>query len=231
MLPSWGTVTDPAGDCSFTADDGKLTIGIPADCATAHNLCAELDNMNAPRVLTAVNGDFDLEVKVEAAFAPGTRIGAGSRVPYQGAGLTVIADHANYIRLERASMLFDGHRDYINFEIRVDGHLERFGSNEKFPLDATRPVWLRLERRGHKMRGGMRQEGGEWAWGESKALESAAWAGERLETGVHAACSSMAAFAPVFSELKREAAKEDAAGQTEPPTPAPAGGEPLPEKP
>ncbi len=201
IIKEWGDVTDPAGDCTFEADQGKLVITVPAECPKAHNLCAELSNMDAPRVLQTLDGDFDLQVKVDGTFEPGKEHGTGSRVPYQGAGLVVIADAANYIRMERATMLFGELRNYINFEIRVDGELQRFGSNEKFPLDPAKPVWLRLERRGETMRGGMSHDGREWSWGEAKELTSKSWAKESLQAGVHAVSSSSGKFAPVFAEF------------------------------
>ncbi len=201
VIKDWGSVTDPAGDCTFHANQGKLVITVPAECPRAHNLCAELSNMDAPRVLQTLDGDFDLQVKVDGTFEPGKEHGTGSRVPYQGAGLVVIADAANYIRMERATMLFGELRNYINFEIRVDGELQRFGSNEKFPLDPAKPVWLRLERRGETMRGGMSHDGREWSWGEAKELTSKSWAKESLQAGVHAVSSSSGKFAPVFAEF------------------------------
>lgn len=201
VIREWGQVTDPAGDCKVATDKGKLVITVPANCPKAHGFSAELGNMDAPRVMQKVEGDFDLQVKVDGTFAPGEEHGSGSRLPYQGAGLTVMADATNYIRMERAVMLYGEIRHYINFEIRVDGELQRFGSNEKFPLDETKPVWLRLERREDMMRGGMSHDGKEWTWGEAKELTPKAWDAKPVQAGVHAISSSMEEFAPVFAEL------------------------------
>lgn len=213
-IKGWGKVTDPAGTCKLEGQEegAKLAITLPAGAEKAHNLCIELDSMDAPRVQREMSGDFELQVKVEAAFEPGEEVLPGSRVPYLGAGLNIMADERNYIRLERASMRFDTPepRQYINFEIRVDGQLQKFGSNEKWPLDPEQPVWLRLERAGGAVRGAISHDGKDWHWGEAKKLTGTAWEVDKVKAGVHAISSCPAEFAPVFSEFLLEDVEPEA---------------------
>src|SRR5688572_24686505 len=102
-VKGWGEAIDPAGDCKFEQKDGKLTIIVPGS-AEPHDLSAELKSSTAPRVFTPLNGDFDMQVKVEGEFQPGGESTQAGRTGYTGAGLVVFADAENYVRLERATL-------------------------------------------------------------------------------------------------------------------------------
>src|SRR5262249_17305731 len=97
-LEGWGELTDPDGDCTIGADRGKLTITVPG---TPHNLTGPAGNTSAPRILRPVTGDFPAQVKVTGDFQPGHPKG------FNGAGLLLWADNANYVRLERNVWLDD----------------------------------------------------------------------------------------------------------------------------
>jgi hypothetical protein len=115
---------------------------------------------------------------------------------------TLIGDEKNFVRIERAS-LNRGEEDvpYINFEIRVDGQLERIGNTGDFKIDGENPVWFRLERKGDKMLGSMSQDGKNWVSGEPKELRAEAWQKPNVAGGVAAISTSVKSFAPVYADL------------------------------
>ncbi len=200
-IKGWGAPVDPAADCSFKKDGNKLIINV-AGSARPHDLSSELDSMTAPRVLQPLQGDFLLQVRVDGEFKPGGESTQEGRTGYTGAGLVVMADEKNFVRIERAS-LNHGEEDvpYINFEIRVDGRLERIGTTGDFKFDGENPVWFRLERKGDKMLGSMSQDGKNWVSGEPKELRADAWQKPGVSGGVAAISTSVKSFAPVFADL------------------------------
>jgi regulation of enolase protein 1 (concanavalin A-like superfamily) len=200
-IKGWGAPVDPAADCSFKTDGTKLIINV-AGSAKPHDLSSELGSMTAPRVLQPLKGDFLLQVRVDGEFKPGGESTQEGRTGYTGAGLVVMADEKNFVRIERAS-LNRGEEDvpYINFEIRVDGQLERIGNTGDFKIDGENPVWFRLERKGDKMLGSMSQDGKNWVSGEPKELRAEAWQKPNVAGGVAAISTSVKSFAPVYADL------------------------------
>ena len=70
-IKGWGTVVDDEGVCRFTVERDRVAIAIPW---TVHALSAERRQMNAPRVLREVEGDFLAEVSTSRATSrPGPR--------------------------------------------------------------------------------------------------------------------------------------------------------------
>ena len=65
----WGTATDPDGDCQFFVADETLLISVPG--TQSHDLAADIETVNAPRVLQSVRGDFVVQARVDGRFAPG----------------------------------------------------------------------------------------------------------------------------------------------------------------
>ncbi|PHQ31598.1 DUF1349 domain-containing protein [Rhodopirellula bahusiensis] len=201
-MEGWGTPINPAGDCSFAASDEDLTIVVPGT-ETPHDLSPELESSTAPRVVQPVSGDFVVEVRVDGMFQPGDESTQPGRTGYTGAGLVVFADEGNFIRLERATL----HRQagepepYTNFEIRVDGRLERIGIVGELPADQSKPTWLRLERKGDLMLGSVSLDGNNWEHGDPKELRAEAWAGNGIVAGVAAISTSKGNFEPRYSAL------------------------------
>jgi hypothetical protein len=145
-LKGWGELIDPDGDCKVALDGGKLTVQVPG---TAHDLSAELQRRNAPRVLGEVRGDFIAEVRVGGEFKPSDTSTVDSRRPYNGAGLLLFKDDDNYISLHRGAVTLNtGVRQYLNFELRKDGGL--VVSRYEVELE-DKDAYLRLERRGDKV--------------------------------------------------------------------------------
>jgi regulation of enolase protein 1 (concanavalin A-like superfamily) len=170
--------------------------------------------MDAPRVLRKVGGDFVVEVKVDGTFNPSDQSTAERHVGYDGAGLVVLADDKNYVRIERATLHFQGKnpRPYTAFEIRADGDVVRLGDLLDFPTVAGKPTWLRLERKGHVMAGAMSQDGVHWKYGTPKKLETKAWDGDEVRVGVLAVTTCPEPFAPNLSDYSLQKTPEATAG-------------------
>lgn len=191
QIPGWGRSVDLDGTCEFLLEDGTLTITAPGP---VNDLSAELHVMNAPRVVRDVDGDFITEVKVSGTFEPG-EAGLLVRTPYNGAGLLLMADHQNYLRLERATLVSRGQRrPYTNFELRVGGRVQRFGRVDDYPLDEASPTWLRLERRGNTIYAAVSHEEGTWHYIGSKTAELP----DRVLIGVATVNASTHPFSPQF---------------------------------
>lgn len=155
-LEPWGRAIDPDGDCTIKADAGGVVFEVPG---TLHDLSAEIGQLNAPRLLREVEGDFVAQVKVAGPLEPGA---AGTRVksiPYYGAGLVLWLDDANYIRFERGA----GYRNekintFATFESRRDGAFGARSNGKLAPGDA----WLRLERHGRTIDAATSPDGKTW---------------------------------------------------------------------
>jgi len=87
QLDSGWSWMDPLGDCSYSlsASPGHLRLRVPNG---GHDL---YENVNAPRMLRSINGDFVATTKVTM----------NPMYNYQGSGLLIWQDQDNYVRLER----------------------------------------------------------------------------------------------------------------------------------
>jgi RNA polymerase sigma factor (sigma-70 family) len=200
-LRGWGTTLDPAGDCKFTLEKDKLTITVPG---SDHALCIERGQMNAPRVLQDVEGDFILQVKVSGDYPAEATSVVEKRTAFHGAGLLLWQDEKNYIRLEKARLNSNGAVGYVSWELREDGEFARVGDTRDAPTDA-KEVYLRLERRDGKVFGSLSADGNQWTALEPMAVELP----KKVKVGVVAGQNTSTGFAPEFSEFKlyREAAR------------------------
>jgi regulation of enolase protein 1 (concanavalin A-like superfamily) len=200
-LGRWGAGTDPDGDCTFFVAKKSLLISVPGS-GGPHDLAAEIDTANAPRVLRPVCGDFTIQVRVDGRFAPGMDSSKPGRVPYNGAGLVAMMDSENVVTLARAALQRkDGDPEsYANFEIRTGGQLQRIGvtGDQRLPKDG--PVFLRLERRSSQFHGAVSEDGSSWRALEPKEIPSD-WPKD-LQAGVIAISTSKDEFNPRFSQLQ-----------------------------
>ena len=156
---AWQNPVDPDGDCNFEVDrsEGKVRIIVPG---RAHLLSAEVGQVNAPRILRGIKGDFDLSVRIAGTNHPRGRPTTNMYSPYHGAGLIIWQDEENYVRLEIATDLLNGkERPYVNFEYRKEGALavssgmrNEDGSNQ-----------LRLRRRGDEIFASFGPDGVRWS--------------------------------------------------------------------
>lgn len=200
-LGKWGVAVNPDGDCRFQLTKSSLIISVPGS-ERPHDLAAEIDCINAPRVLKSANGDFTLQVRIEGRFAPGDQSTKPGRTGYNGAALVAMVDPQNVATLARAVLQRSGEAPtpYLNFEIRVNGALLRMGStgDRTIPLDG--PLYLRLERRGQKLIGAASVNGQTWDVLPAKDVP-ASWPGN-LSVGVAAISTSREEFSPHFSQLQ-----------------------------
>ncbi|HRJ09274.1 MAG TPA: hypothetical protein PLP58_11930, partial [Prosthecobacter sp.] len=199
-LPGWGTAVNPDGDCTFFVADDALLISVPG--SRPHDLAADINTTNAPRVLQSVRGDFTIQVMIEGRFAPGGDSTKAGRTGYNGAALVALFDDRNVVTLARAVLQRPGEdaMPYANFEIRVAGELQRIGLTGDHPLPKEGPIFLRLERRGSKFLAGVSVDGISWDVLEPKQIP-ADWPKE-LQTGVAAISTSKDEFNPRFSKLQ-----------------------------
>jgi RNA polymerase sigma factor (sigma-70 family) len=194
-LKGWGTALDPADDCKFTVAPDTLTVTVPG---TDHALCIERNQMNAPRVLRDVEGDFILQVKVAGEFPDGGTSVVATRRAFHGAGLVLWQDENTYIRLERAKLTDgDENMSYGSFELRKDGKFERVGNGAEVPL-ADQAAFLRLERHGDTVLAAVGADGLRWTWFEPLEVALA----KKLQVGIVAGQNTSKGFAPEFSKLR-----------------------------
>lgn len=193
-LDGWGTACDVDGDCTFTPADKVLKVEVPGQF---HSLEIEAGNLNAPRVLTEVDGDFVLAVKVTGDFkAGGKSTNPNPRgVPYNAAGILVWSDADNFIRLERAAFARNGKlTTTVAFEEREGGYRGAVHNEVAKGGDC----WLRMERKGSRISGLISYDG---KTGTKLKPIDTVWPA-KLKVGVHAINTASEAFAPSFEEFK-----------------------------
>ena len=195
-LPNWGRIMNPDGDCNFYLGKDGVVINVPA---TPHDLAAEIDRTNAPRILQDIEGDFSIQVRTDGRFEPGELSTQAGRTAYNGAALIVSANPENVVTLARAVLQHPGGKPayYANFEIRSSGSLQRIGLTGDCALPAQGPVYLRLERRGSEITGAISLNGADWKPLGKKEIPSN-WPA-KLDAGIAAINTSEFEFAPRFS--------------------------------
>jgi regulation of enolase protein 1 (concanavalin A-like superfamily) len=190
-LAGWGKLVDPDGDCNVSAEGKALLMNIPG---TLHDLNADIDKYNAPRVLREVDGDFAIQVKVVGDFKPGTKALREKSLPYNGGGLFVWRDSDNFIRLERGAVVNKGKvGTFAIFEEREGGSRGAQHNGQLTPGTA----YLKIERRGSRIYGFTSKDGKHWA--QLKPIDTV-WPSE-LKVGINAINSSNEPFQVRFEEL------------------------------
>lgn len=191
-VEGWGAFTDPDGDCNVSESDGVVTIAVPG---TPHDLSAELERMNAPRIVREVSGDFIVEVKTLGRPDPEESLIA-ERAAYQGSGLLLMKDGASYVRLERAAVVRpDDAVRYVNFEMRQERKLHPAHAAR---LNEDGDLYLRLERRGKHVLGAVSQDRLRWVYLEPFEIDL----GEQVQVGVAAVNGTSRSFDARFKELQ-----------------------------
>lgn len=157
-LAKWGTPVNPDGDCTFRAENGKLTITVPDGL---HDLWpgrpVPSQSFNAPRVLQAVTGDFVMQVKVSADWKP-----------YQtdtnyGAGLVVWDSETSLLRRERHVFMLNGQPQCFSTPLYLrDGKRLDDRKLETADYYQGRSTWLRVERRGQDVTTSISHDGKSW---------------------------------------------------------------------
>jgi regulation of enolase protein 1 (concanavalin A-like superfamily) len=143
-ISGWGEAIDPDKDCSVAAGVGKLFISLPG---TDHALMPERGRTNAPRVMQAFTGAFDMQVKVSGEFPDGPKCVVPGRTAYQGAGLLVWLDEKNNLKLARAQSVMKGKTyQYFLLEFRHEGQRGWLQFGRDVPRIAPNgTVYLRLQ--------------------------------------------------------------------------------------
>ncbi len=156
-IAGWGDAVDPDRDCRIGLEGSKLSISIPG---TKHDLSAETGEMNSPRVLREMGGDFVAQAKVAGNIRHSGKRTSERSLAYHGAGLLLWQDDKTYIRLERAAVVREDGQvvHYANFELRRDG--EPVASNGIQVPDQD--TYLRLERRNDRVYGLVSVDGYRW---------------------------------------------------------------------
>jgi regulation of enolase protein 1 (concanavalin A-like superfamily) len=190
-IAGWGSAIDPDGDCKIAVDGKALVVEVPAKL---HDLNADIDKFNAPRVLREVEGDFNIQVKVVGEFKPGAKSLNPKSLPFNGAGIFVWRDSDNYIRLERAGVVRQGKLNtFAVFEEREGGSRSAQNNGPLTPGTA----YLRMERRGSRIAGFVSKDGKHWT--ALRPIDTV-WPAE-LKIGFNAINSSDAPFTVRFEEF------------------------------
>jgi regulation of enolase protein 1 (concanavalin A-like superfamily) len=190
-LPGWGNVVDLDGDCNVRTEGKALVMSIPG---SLHDLNADIDKYNAPRVLREVEGNFSIQVKVVGDFKPGPKSMRAKGLPFNGGGIFVWRDSDNYIRLERGAVINRGKLGtFAIFEEREGGSSGAQHNGQLTPGT----TYLRLERRGSRIYGFTSKDGQHWS--ELKPIDTV-WPAQ-LKVGVDAINSSNEPFKVRFEEL------------------------------
>jgi serine/threonine protein kinase/regulation of enolase protein 1 (concanavalin A-like superfamily) len=151
-------ILDPDADCRVLLDkaNDRASILVPG---VAHLLSAEIDRMNAPRIVREVAGDFEVRVRVTGVDGPGSRATTTRYAPFHGAGILLSVDADDYVRLEiAADHRKSGTFSYANLEHRQDGHLVT-SWGLKIEDGST---YLRLRRLGDQLRAAFSPDGEHW---------------------------------------------------------------------
>ena len=207
---AWQPPTDPDGDCKFKEDNGKLTITVPAK---AHLLNVEGNAKNSPRLLSDIEGDFTVQVRVGGDFAFGAATTDGGGLSWIGAGLLLWGDDNTFLRLERAK--WAGRPDwpsYANWEVCEGGKVKPPKLNFKLSAAET---YLRLERRGKQIRASYSEDGQNWnkvTW-----LDIALPA--KVKIGVLVGTNTARPFAPTFDQFQLKQGQGEMARIDWPPMP------------
>ena len=144
-LGPWGRLVDPLGKSKAALDGDRLTIGLPDDALLDLNPGAN-NNMDAPRVLQAVTGDFVVQVKALPLPQPsGNASATGDGKTFHWSGLVLWANERDFLRFgnSRHSVIQDGNPYTCS---------EFFRHQETLPGNVytahNEPMYFRAERRG-----------------------------------------------------------------------------------
>jgi regulation of enolase protein 1 (concanavalin A-like superfamily) len=196
-VAGWDKPIDPDGDCTFRRDYDTLTIEVPAK---EHDLNVPRHQLNAPRLLRDVSGDFETQVRVSGDFRP---VGApGGQTRHNYAGLVLMADDEDFLRFQ-----WDGTNDAGNTTgcayVYWERHKDRKGSLATIGRPGTQPAdrlaaYLRMGRRGDTLYFAYSEDGKKWR--ERTSLDEKL--PTKLKLGVFAATDSAAPFKPRFDRFQ-----------------------------
>lgn len=183
-LSKWGQVIDPRGDCRIVEDSGRLRITVPG--GQTHDLNPlPKSNMNAPRILNEVEGNFEARVKVWPLLQENPE----AELHYLGAGLVLWQDEGQVL-LRHSRQL--GNRPGIGTEWWTG---TRLLGTDYLPGIKNGPVHLRLRRQGDMIHLAWSPDGQKWTeYGAAKNLKLS----PRIRVGVSAVNGSFHDYTAEF---------------------------------
>lgn len=171
MDPAWRWVA-PAGGGEWSESQGYLQMNVQPGRDLWHgNPPGRGGNMDAPRLVMDLRGDFALE----------TRIPVTPQLKEHG-GILVWRHPGRFLRLEKTSGPH-GFRGAVRFERHVDRVFSLVGRGPDTLINA-RHLYLRLERRGSQFTGFASQDGHTW----TNCGTTNVGMGDPVQVGLHALC-------------------------------------------
>ena len=192
-IPGWGTLFDPEGGATVASEGDSVELTVPG---SYRDLWPE-GRVNAPRILTPVQGDFSVVVKVPAIPGTGTDLAPdrpdAARWPVKAAALLVWQDEGNFVRFERLSSQSRHSWHYHTFDdgkrlIQLRGELKP---------DVATHLWIARQK--GTFHAGYRQEGDkDWTRLETHRLGLP----DQVQVGVSLVNSTSEAFTARFEQFK-----------------------------
>ena len=161
---------DPNGGGSWSERQGYLEMRAEPGQDLWHGNNGRGGNMDAPRLLTEVSGDFAIEC----------RIPVSAQLKEHG-GLIVWKHPHRFIRLEKTSGPH-GFRGDVRFERHVNGVFNLIGRGQD--MQKVRELFLRLERRGNTISGFASEDAIHW----KSCGQTNVGMGDPVRVGLHALC-------------------------------------------
>jgi hypothetical protein len=193
-LEAWGTPVDPDGDCKIHPEGDTLVIDVPNK---RHDLTPFSRLFNVPRVVRPIEGDFEVQVKVEGEFKP---VGPAERPvdePANGAGLIVLDEGESHVVLHRMAFIRKG--KFIT-SVELAQRSEGGSRGKRHYRLGLGTIYLRLARTGNQILASVSDDGKEWE--SLETIESLL--PDRVKVGVVAINTSHEPFSVTFSEFKLE---------------------------
>ena len=199
-IKGWGTVKDLDGDCKAVLDGKKMTIMVPKG---THDMTYRDDftGVNAPRIVQDVDGDFTVQVRINAFGQPQANTSSNGMYSFVGSGLLIWLDDKNFIRLERSAE-GNGGGLFVYLEQFQDA---KTGKNKAAVLLQDKGTDLKVERKGDNFTFAFKEGDDAKEWTTLTEIESKLPG--KLKVGVHAINTTTAAFEPVLEDLKLEELK------------------------
>lgn len=199
-IPDWGLMTESAARSTVLIGGDTLTITAP-DIYVDNYPPGEV---NAPRVLEEVSGDFTAEVDIthlDEAAADSVHKSLGDfQTAYHAGTLLLRSDDSTFVRLERVSTNTTGQAAYsCSLQIWKDKNLQ---FNRSRAIE-NKPIRLRLKRTGKKLTASFsRDEGETWTEFPEQPLEGFS---EQVNVGVSLTSNTEKGCKVQFKGFKLEA--------------------------
>jgi regulation of enolase protein 1 (concanavalin A-like superfamily) len=191
-INGWGTVVDPDRDCRFTKSEGKLIITVPG---TYHDLTHSegRDQLNSPRVIQEVKGDFVAQVKVHVFPLPAENTSTSKGICFVSSGLLIWLDGDNFIRMDRAAIAgFPKPAALVEFYEKGKQTVQAFKELE------DKDTILRIARSSGKLTFAVSEDGDQWDVVHTSSIPLR----ETVNVGVLAINTTTKEFAPQLAGLK-----------------------------